>query len=560
MVKINEKILECDVLVVGGGIGGLMAAIAAADGGAKVIVAEKSDTRRSGSGTTGNDHFNCYIPGVNTDSLDECLKEFRQSMVGKGNYDVHIQRLFLDRSFEVVQDWHAWGINMQPHGEWEFNGHAFPGRKRCFLKYDGRNQKAVLTNEAKKRGVVIENKCPIRDFIVDDEGKIIGAVGISIKETTPELKIFRAKAVVSCTGNTSRLYPSITPPHLFNTAHCPNCSGNGRAAAYRAGAKLVNLELPNTHAGPRYFERCGKATWIGVLSDPDGKAVGPFVTKPDKELGDITTDIWHGVFNDKFRDGTGPVYMNCTETNPEDMEYMLWGLECEGDTSVLEAMDRQEIDLKKHMVEFGQYNPMLIGRGIEIDASGATNVHGLYCAGDEVGNFRSDMAGAAVMGRIAGESAAAQATAEAFSDVDLENHKTVKDLQALCTALMERENGDSWKELNFAVQQIMNDYAGIIIPRSENLLSTGLTYLTNLEANAADAIGCEDSHELMRAMDAIDLALLGKLIFVTALERKESRGLHRRSDYTFTNPLLDDMMLTIRQEDGEPVLEWRKGQ
>ena len=62
MIRISDEIKECDVLVVGGGIGGLMAAIAAAEGGAKVILAEKSDTRRSGSGATGNDHFNCYIP------------------------------------------------------------------------------------------------------------------------------------------------------------------------------------------------------------------------------------------------------------------------------------------------------------------------------------------------------------------------------------------------------------------------------------------------------------------------------------------------------------------
>ncbi|PKM85559.1 MAG: FAD-dependent oxidoreductase [Firmicutes bacterium HGW-Firmicutes-11] len=558
MIKTNKNIQECDVLVIGGGIGGLMAAIAAADAGARVIVAEKSDTRRSGSGTTGNDHFNCYIPGVNADSLEECLKEFRQSLVGKGSYDVSIQKLFLERTFEVVQDWHSWGINMKPHGEWEFNGHAFPGRKRVFLKYDGRNQKPVLTAEAKKRGVVIENKTPIRDYLTDANGQIIGAVGVSIKNTEPELKIFKTKCIISCTGNASRLYPSITPSQMFNTAHCPCCCGNGRAAAYRAGASLINLELPNTHAGPRYFERCGKATWIGVLSDPEGKPVGPFVTKPNKELGDVTADVWHGVFNDRFKDGTGPVYMNCTETSPEDMEYMIWGLNCEGDTSLLDAMDKQGIDLSRHMVEFGQYNPMLIGRGIEIDEKGATKVPGLYSAGDETGNFRSDIAGAAVMGRIAGEAAAAEAAARPAIDDQLETHEVVKELQELCSQLMEREAGDSWKDFNYAIQQLMNDYAGISIPRSENLLRTGLKYLIDLENAALGAVGCKDSHELMRALDAFDLALMGRLIFLTAMERKESRGLHRRSDFTFTNPLMDDMMLMIYQLNGEPVTDWRK--
>ena len=64
MIPINQEIRECDVLIVGGGIAGLMAAIAAAQRGAKVIVAEKANTVRSGSGATGCDHFFCYIPEI----------------------------------------------------------------------------------------------------------------------------------------------------------------------------------------------------------------------------------------------------------------------------------------------------------------------------------------------------------------------------------------------------------------------------------------------------------------------------------------------------------------
>ena len=57
-----SKTLETDIAVVGGGIGGLCAAIAAAEGGARVMVLEKANTKRSGSGATGNDHFACYYP------------------------------------------------------------------------------------------------------------------------------------------------------------------------------------------------------------------------------------------------------------------------------------------------------------------------------------------------------------------------------------------------------------------------------------------------------------------------------------------------------------------
>ena len=64
-----KNTLETDVLVVGGGIGGLCAAISAAQGGAKVIVLEKANSKRSGSGATGNDHFTCYYPKAHGDDI-----------------------------------------------------------------------------------------------------------------------------------------------------------------------------------------------------------------------------------------------------------------------------------------------------------------------------------------------------------------------------------------------------------------------------------------------------------------------------------------------------------
>lgn len=557
MMQMEKEVFSCDVLVVGGGIGGLMAAIAAADAGAQVIVSDKSDTRRSGSGATGNDHFNCYIPEIHGEDMEECLREFKRSMVG-GHSDDRIQRVFLKRSLEVVEDWQSWGIDMKPSGKYEFNGHAFPNRLRVFLKYDGFNQKEVLTNEARKRGVTIINKTPIHRYLLDDAGQICGAIGICIAKTKPTVRLIRAKAIISCTGNTSRLYPSITGGWMFNTAHCPSNAAGGRVAAYQVGAALVNLEIPNTHAGPKYFERCGKSTWIGLISDPEGKPVGPFVTKPTKELGDVTADVWHDVFTDKVKDGTGPVYMNCSQTAQEDLDYMMWGLEAEGDTSLLDAMDQQQIDLKKDMVEFTRYEPIMIGRGIQIDEHAATNVPGLYAAGDEVGNFRADIAGAAVVGRIAGEHAALYSKQVQKSKADLAQLAEVQKAIAFCQTLLERKSGSSWKELNIAVQQIMNDYAGIQHVRSQTMLAAGKKYLEDLEIQAKNSVKCQDSHELMRALEAFDLLYIGKLLCITAMERKETRGMHVRSDYTFTNPLLDGMFLTIQLVQGKNVLTWRQ--
>jgi len=53
------------------------------------------------------------------------------------------------------------GHRHRPHGDWEFAGHAFPGRPRVWLKYAGHNQKPALTQQAKKQGVRIENHLPL---------------------------------------------------------------------------------------------------------------------------------------------------------------------------------------------------------------------------------------------------------------------------------------------------------------------------------------------------------------------------------------------------------------
>ena len=194
------------------------------------------------------------------------------------------------------------------------------------------------------------------------------------------LKVFRAKSVILATGAATRLYPSTTPGWMFNIPFCPACTGSGRAIAYRAGAKLVNMEIPNRHAGPKFLARCGKATWIGLYKDPHGRTVGPFVTRPTRELGDITADVWNSVFTDMFKSGKGPVYIDCTETAKEDIEYMMWGLVQEGNTAMLDYMKKEGIDVRKHRVEFRQYEPFLIGsRGIEIDREGRDERAGPLC-------------------------------------------------------------------------------------------------------------------------------------------------------------------------------------
>lgn len=553
MIKIDRTPIETDVLIMGGGIAGLMAGINAAQIGVSVVIAEKANTRRSGCGATGNDHFLCYCPEVHGKDIRPIFEEYRRSQVG-GFSEPSLAMLFLEQSFDRVKDWDSWGISMRPWGYWDFSGHAFPDRPRIWLKYAGHNQKAVLTAKAKEAGVRIENHIQMTEVLTEN-GEVTGAIGISTRKEEPVLKIFRAKCVILATGCGSRLYSSPTPAWLFNTANSPACTGSGQAIAYRAGAKLVNMEFPQRHAGPRYFARCGKATWIGLYRDPHGSIVGPFVKKADKNLGDITGDVWSSVFTDKLKSGEGPVYMDCSTTSEADFKYMMWGLVQEGNTGMLNYMAREGIDPRKHMVEFMQYEPFLVGRGIDIDLQAETCIRGLYAAGDPMGNFRADIAGAATIGWVAGESAAKRAQRIRRLRGGMK-HALVEESAGLYSRILERRSGPDWKEANLALQQIMTDYAGVEV-RSETLLNAGLKYLGDLRRKVSETIGAVNAHTLMRAVEVLDLIDCGETIFLAALERKETRALHKRSDFPFTNPLLQEKFLTVRKENGEAVLEWR---
>ncbi len=552
-----QRILDTDILIVGGGIAGLMAAICAGEQGIATIVAEKAHVRRSGSGATGNDHFLCFMPEIQKITLKEMINEMMAGQVGPW-HDTLLTKVFLERTAEMVHRWHSWGINMKPFGpDYVYMGHAFPDRPRMYVKYDGHNQKEILVKKAKENGALFLNHHPVTDLLAED-GRVTGALLMDVREDEPRFTLVRAGAVIMATGCSTRLYPnSMTPAMLFNSGFCPSCAG-GMASAYRIGARLVNMEHPYTHAGTRYFARCGKATWIGVYKYPDGRPIGPFVRRPDREIGDNTSDVWKSVFADLMANGTGPAYLDCTEASPEDLEFMRQGMISEGLTSQLDYMDREGIDPARHAVEFGRYEPLLFGRGLEIDETGSTNIKGLYVAGDPIGNFRSGIAGAVTWGWISAENASRHVKEAELSERDREDPLIAARL-ALYEKLLRRENGAPWQEFNIALQQLMNDYCPPAPRvRSETLLRAGLKYMGDLRAHALRDMAAPNSHTLMRGLEVLDLVDLGEAVMTAARERRETRVQHIRSDCPFTSLSDGEKFINVELKNGRPVTSWRR--
>jgi len=508
-----EELIETDVLCVGGGIAGLMAAIRARELGAKVIVAEKGNTLHSGRGRAGNDHFWCYIPEVHGADMElflkECLKGPKLRLMQAGT-SMKVLRAFLENSFDIVKLWDRWGISMKYQGRWEFAGHSFPGDVLTHLKYAGLKQKRILTEKALEKGAEIMNRVMIYDLLRADGG-IVGAIGIHTREK--KVVVFQAKAVILGTGFVDRLYPPPVSGWLASVAGGLTLTGDGRAMIYRAGGDVVGPEIPRRHVGPRYFSRYGQATWVGVLRDPQDKPIGPYVTN-------------------------------------EDYEYMMYWMVHEGNSSLLEFMKEEGIDIRRHPVEFQIYNMLPEGK-IWINERAETSVEGLYAAGDE---SMGGIGPSATYGWIAGENAATYVKDAPSLDLKKAREK-IEEKKVLAEKMRTREIGPDWKEANIALQQIMQDYAGSV--RSETLLTAGLSYLQMLRDKADATLMARNQWELTRCLETRNLLDIGELVFIAAQERRESRGLHNRPDYPFTDPMLDGKGLFIRKVGEQPVLEWK---
>jgi succinate dehydrogenase/fumarate reductase flavoprotein subunit len=539
--------LRTDVLCVGGGIAGLMAAIRAAELGAKVVVAEKGNTLTSGAGGMGNDHFLCYLPEVHGPDMKPLVEELRRGQLGERLKDMETAVVWLENTAPIVKIWEQWGIPMKFNGQYEFAGHAFPGDSYpCHLKYGGKDQKLVLTREARKRGVEIVNRVMVWELAED--GRRVGAIGIHTRED--RLFLFQSKAVILGTGTVARLYPGLTPGWMSNATRPMTLAGDGRVMAYKAGAELYNLERLEHHAGPKYFTRSGQATWVGVVRDPKGAPVGPFVTRPDRRYSDMIVEVDKGLFAEYARSGKGPVYMDCRGISEQDYEYMMHWFGHEGFTALVNHLREKGIDLKKNAIEWATYGMRGSGGSIGQNARGETSLPGLYVAGDETTRSISP---AATFGWIAGENAAQYAKEVDFSTAE-RLMELAEERKAFLKEMANRGTGPDWKEVNIALQQIMGDYAGFV--RSETLLEAGLSHLERLKAEARHTLIARNPHERSRALEVLNLIELGELICVGARERRESRGWHVRTDFPYKNPLMDKKLI-IKRVNGKSRTEWR---
>ena len=542
---------DTDFLCIGGGIAGLMAAINAADSGLKCIIVEKANIKRSGSAGLGNDHFICYIPEVHGD-----YEAFIEDVMRLQNGDRLRQmgpewaRKFFFKTNDIVKMWDEWGIPMKHEGEYYFAGHSLPGRTRAFLKYNGRDQKSVLTSQAKKRGVEIHNRRMGYELLLNDDGSVAGAVAVDTRERA--LHVYHAKAVLLGTGLVNNLWPFCSRGAVGSTPDMLNLTADGRMMAFRAGAELCNLEMPSLHSGIKYFSRNGQATWEGVLRDTSGKPLGPFLDAPNPLYGDITMEVRKEFIEEANREGRGPIFMDMTGLTEKQLETMQHWLRQEGNYTLLRHFRQEGVDLMDTAVEFATY-PLLMppSSGIAFNDRSETCVPGLYAGGDE---GYGGIAGAAVTGWWAAD-AAAEYVKNKTTGENPAHEAVVEHIAQKLDAMLDREYGAHWTEALQALQNITWDYCGEV--RSASGLEHGLSHLLRVHEHALSSLRAENPHELIMCLGILNLYELAELMFQMALERRESRGYHKRADFRLPDLRLNGKKHYIRKDGDHYLMSWR---
>lgn len=552
-MKLEKETLKVDVLVIGGGLAGCMAAIRASEvcGSENVLLVEKANVQRSGNAGTGVDHTWSYMPEYHEPlgfTIEQLVEDHVKAMGNLQDRDIiyTIATTIKDR----LVDMEKWGFPVKTNGEWNYvkKIHRVP----TFLHWAGRDQKVLFAKQMAKRNIPVLNRVVIADLI-KEKNRIAGAIGVGVRE--PKFYNILAKSTVITTGGIARLFPGPTSWE-FNRATHPQCTGDGVAMAYRAGVEVSGMEFLYLHTGLKNFHKKGRGSWIGITEDARGKPIGKVREGVDRKKINLSVES-PGDMRGAYEEGRGPVLMNCSETPDEDIAYMKWALMNEGNITTLRYLEEKGIDLKKYRIEFSVYEPELRA-GIIIDTKAATSLPGLFAAGDTLGNIKRGVSPCAfAMGWIAGESAADHAKGENFGELKGVG-AFIDEKRALFNTFLDRETGASWKEATAACQDTMNWYGGTI--RYASLLRAGLAHMQRIRRDSTESLKAKNLHELMHCISALNLMDVGESSMVSALERKESRKTLRenfiRVDYPEENGEMDKMLI-LSLIDGKPVFQWR---
>jgi succinate dehydrogenase / fumarate reductase flavoprotein subunit len=522
---------DYDVVVIGAGGAGLRAAIAAAEAGARTALVCKS--------LLGKAHTVMAEGGVaasfgNVAPEDNWEVHFQDTMFG-GKYlnNWRMAELHAREAPDRVRELEQWGGVFDRTPDRKMSQRAFGGHTYRRLVHIGDRTGLELIRTLQDRavhsGIDVFMECTVTRLLTDGE-RVCGAFGYW--RATGEFVVFGAGAVVLASGGAGKCWRI--------TSNSWECTGDGHALAYEAGAELIDMEFVQFHPTGMVWPPGVVGVLVteavrgegGILRNASGER---FMERYDPKRLELSTRdvVARAIFTEvKGRRGTphGGVFLDVSHLGEATVRKKL--------PSMYEQFkELAGVDITRESMEVGPTCHYFMG-GVRVDAeTGQSTVEGLFAAGECSGGMNganrlggNSLSDLLVFGKRTGESAAHYAGGAPPPRID---EAQTADAQAEMTGYLSTSGGEDPYELHEQLKTEMQDNVGIY--RDEAGVRTAVARIEDLQRRAASArVGsgtpaynpgwnlCRDLRNMLTVSEAVARA---------ALLRQESRGAHSRLDF-----------------------------
>ncbi|GAA2332155.1 FAD-binding protein [Streptomyces kunmingensis] len=550
--------LATSVLVVGTGGSGLRAAIEAAEAGVAVIAVAKGEADEVPTPWTVGSSEEAPAPAGPGDTWERHVAD--TLLEGCLLADPRAAQVVARHAVQAIHDMRRYGtrLDRQGHGaaaENQFENYTY--RRAAFAdERTGPQVRRSLRERARQLGIPVLSNVHVTRLLVDD-GTVFGAYGFDLVDGS-RYRV-HADAVILATGGHTRIWRHTTSRRGENT-------GDTFRLAVEAGARLHDPELVQFHP----FGLLGPQNTAGMLVSEAVRGAGGallnnlgerFMTRYEAERMELSgRDRITRASYSEIKEGRGTqaggVWLDLSHLPPETVLTRLPHVH-------QSLLDEQLLDITRDPIEVVPTAQYSMG-GVRVRPEDhGTDIDGLYVVGEAAGGLHgaNRLAGNAlieslVYGRVAGRAAAEYS---AGLTTHPRSPAAVRAAEADVNRLLTADGEENVRALLRSVRHLMTERAGVV--RDEAGLTAGLTRLDEIEARTEQVgvhIDIGGFQDLAYAYDLRSAVLAARATLECALERRETRGCHHRSDHPGVDPDLEVNLVWsptagVRREPVPPV-------